>query len=141
MKIISERFPMEKNINVDGSITYNGEPQANLLKRSAQFVAHTTQDDKHHPTLTVREFLEFAHKFTGGELQRRGEQLLSNGTPEENKNAVEAARAMFDNYPETTVAQLGLQNCQNTIVGDDMMRGISGGERKRVTTGEMQFGM
>lgn len=32
---------------------------------------------------------------------------------------------------------LGLDICKDTIVGDDMQRGISGGQRKRVTTGQL----
>lgn len=32
---------------------------------------------------------------------------------------------------------LGLEICADTIVGDEMQRGISGGQRKRVTTGYM----
>lgn len=30
---------------------------------------------------------------------------------------------------------LGLDICADTIVGDNMVRGVSGGQRKRVTTG------
>lgn len=30
---------------------------------------------------------------------------------------------------------LGLDICSETVVGNDMLRGISGGQRKRVTTG------
>ncbi|RLN52009.1 hypothetical protein BBP00_00009747, partial [Phytophthora kernoviae] len=47
---------------------------------------------------------------------------------------------MFKHYPEFVIQQLGLDNCQNTIVGNAMTRSVSGGERKRVTTGEMAFG-
>jgi hypothetical protein len=31
---------------------------------------------------------------------------------------------------------LGLEVCADTIVGNEMLRGISGGQRKRVTTGK-----
>jgi ABC-type multidrug transport system ATPase subunit len=60
---------------------------------------------------------------------------------EENMVAIETAQAMFKHYPEIVIEQLGLQNCQDTIIGNAMLRGVSGGERKRVTTGEMEFGM
>ena len=37
---------------------------------------------------------------------------------------------------DSTIGEsVGLQVCQDTPVGNDMIRGISGGQKKRVTTG------
>ncbi|RLN50507.1 hypothetical protein BBJ28_00017468 [Nothophytophthora sp. Chile5] len=141
LKMLSGRFPIEKNITVEGDISFNNVRRETILHRLPQFVAYVNQRDKHYPMLTVKETLEFAHMFCGGELSRKGEVQLSKGSPQENLEALEATKALFAHYPEVIIQQLGLQNCQDTIVGDAMTRGISGGERKRVTTGEMEFGM
>lgn len=36
---------------------------------------------------------------------------------------------------EAVIAALGLEKCRNTIIGGPLMRGVSGGERKRVAVG------
>jgi ABC-type multidrug transport system ATPase subunit len=41
---------------------------------------------------------------------------------------------------EQTLKVLGLKVCENTVVGNALLRGISGGERKRLTTAEMTGG-
>ncbi|KAG6950035.1 hypothetical protein JG687_00014482 [Phytophthora cactorum] len=141
MQVLSGRFPIAKNMTLSGDITYNGQTQQEIKHQLPQFVSYVTQRDKHFAVLTVRETLEFAHKFCGGELIRRDEELLTQGTPEENDQVVQVAKELFDCYPDLVIRQLGLQDCEDTIVGDALMRGISGGEKKRVTTGEMEFGL
>ncbi|RLN90779.1 hypothetical protein BBJ28_00005766 [Nothophytophthora sp. Chile5] len=135
MKVLSGRFPMEKNITVEGEITYNDVSICEVRERLAQVVTYVPQLDKHLPTLTVKETLEFAYACRGKELSGRDPMPRMSESSEENAAALETARD-----PDVVIQQLGLESCQDTMVGDAMMRGVSGGERKRVTTGEMQFG-
>ncbi|TMW59407.1 hypothetical protein Poli38472_004476 [Pythium oligandrum] len=140
LKVLSGRFPASKSVHIQGDITYNDVSDSALRSRLPQFVSYVTQRDNHFATLSVRETLEFAHECCGDELSPREEELLRHGTPEENQQAIEAARAFHKHSPDVVIQTLGLEKCQNTIVGDAMLRGVSGGERKRVTTGEMSFG-
>ncbi|KAG3137987.1 hypothetical protein PC128_g25657 [Phytophthora cactorum] len=140
LKMLSARFPMTKNITVEGNISFNNVNREQIIDTLPQFVAYVNQRDKHYPVLTAKETLQYAHQFCGAELSEQGKKMLTQGTPEENAEALRAANALFAHYPEVIIQQLGLQNCQDTIVGDAMTRGVSGGERKRVTTGEMEFG-
>ncbi|KAG6622190.1 ABC transporter G family member 31 [Phytophthora cinnamomi] len=141
MKILSGRFPMKKNISVEGDVSFNGVSREALLNRLPQIVSYVNQRDKHYPLLTVNETLEFAHTVGGAEFLRGAEEKLKNDPQHADLEAVEALRAISSNYPGVVVEQFGLHNCQDTIVGDAMTRGVSGGERKRVTTAEMEFGM
>ncbi|KAG9410913.1 hypothetical protein AC1031_018940 [Aphanomyces cochlioides] len=141
MKMLAGRFPMEKNITVGGSLTYNGACKEEVKKQIPQFVSYMSQRDHHFPQLTVQETMEFAHQSCGGVVPQRVLDSLVSGTPEENAQAKEIIEALYQVYPDVIVRQLGLTNCKDTIVGNAMMRGVSGGERKRVTIGEMEFGM
>ncbi|ETM03484.1 hypothetical protein L917_00308 [Phytophthora nicotianae] len=142
MKILSGRFPMTKNITLEGDVSFNNVPREQIEDRLAQFVSYVNQRDKHFPTLTVKETLEFAHTFCGGKLLEHGHGMLDMGSSaHRDVAALEEMKKIFAHYPEVVIQQLGLQICQDTVVGDNMLRGISGGERKRVTTGEMEFGM
>ncbi|GMF22431.1 unnamed protein product [Phytophthora lilii] len=140
MKMLSGRFPMTSSVTMTGSVAYNGRDQHELMSKLPQLVSYVGQHDAHYPTLTVKETLKFAHACNGGGLSQRDERNLVYGTPEENQAALEAARAMYNHHPDIVIRQLGLENCQDTVVGDVMLRGVSGGERKLVTTGEMAFG-
>ncbi|CAH9117565.1 unnamed protein product [Cuscuta europaea] len=95
-----------------GSITYNDQPYSKLLKSRIGFVS---QDDILFPHLTVRETLTYAARL----------RLPKTLTREEKER-----RAM------DVICELGLERCQDTMVGgSSFVRGVSGGERKRVCIG------
>lgn len=97
---------------ISGNITYNGLPFSSSMKRKTGFVA---QDDVLYPHLTVIETLTYSA------LLRLPKKL----TREEK---IEQA--------EMVTKELGLTRCRNNIVGGPLLRGISGGERKRVSIGQ-----
>ncbi|PKA62129.1 ABC transporter G family member 22 [Apostasia shenzhenica] len=96
---------------VEGSITYNDEPYNKSLKRRIGFV---TQDDVLFAHLTVRETLKYAA------LLRLPKKMTKQQKEE---------RAM------DVIYELGLERCQDTMIGGPFVRGVSGGERKRVCIG------
>ncbi|KAL3670759.1 hypothetical protein V7S43_003947 [Phytophthora oleae] len=141
MKVLGGRFPMTKNITLEGDISFNSVSRGDLVDRLPQFVEYVGQRDYHSATLTVAEMLEFASKFCGGELLKQGKGMLDMSSRHDDFQALEDAKAIFAHYTDVVMKQYGLKICKDTIVGDAMLRGVSGGERKRVTTSEMEFGM
>ncbi|KMZ57915.1 ABC transporter G family member [Zostera marina] len=98
--------------SLQGSITLNGEQlHGRMLKVISAYVM---QDDLLFPMLTVEETLMFAADF----------RLPSSLSKVEKKARV-----------QTLIDQLGLGNARNTIIGDEGHRGVSGGERRRVSIG------
>ncbi|KAG6953501.1 hypothetical protein JG688_00012793 [Phytophthora aleatoria] len=141
LKILSGRFPMNKTIGVSGDITYNGVQRSELLVRLPRFIAYTNQKDDHYPQLTVQETFEFAHRCCGGaNLEPWVLKALENCKGEQHERAVKVMTAQHKFAADIRVKSLGLDRCKDTMVGNAMIRGVSGGERKRVTTGEMTFG-
>ncbi|KAF0704048.1 hypothetical protein As57867_007419, partial [Aphanomyces stellatus] len=104
-----------------GSVTYNGwkPDQVDL----SSLAAYVEQSDNHFPTLTVKETFEFAHKCLVGTVDSN-DSLAAN-----EEHAV-----------DILISVLGLTECTDTIIGDDMVRGVSGGQKRRVTLGEMLTG-
>ncbi|XP_073149878.1 ABC transporter G family member 22-like isoform X4 [Henckelia pumila] len=97
--------------SVGGSITYNDQSYSKSLKSRIGFV---TQDDILFPNLTVRETLTYAARL-------RLPRTLTKD--EKDKRAMDV------------IHELGLERCQDTIIGGSFVRGVSGGERKRVCIG------
>ncbi|KAG8486498.1 hypothetical protein CXB51_019864 [Gossypium anomalum] len=97
---------------LSGKITYNGQPFSGALKRRTGFVA---QDDVLYPHLTVTETLLFTALL----------RLPNSLTRDEKAQHV-----------ERVIAELGLTRCRNSMIGGPLFRGISGGEKKRVSIGQ-----
>ncbi|KAK3119462.1 hypothetical protein QOZ80_9AG0670890 [Eleusine coracana subsp. coracana] len=138
---------LDSGLKVSGRVTYNGCGMDEFLpERTAAYVS---QDDLHNGEMTVQETLSFSAKCQGPgnrndllmELIRRERE--ANVTPEEDVHMFmqEAAKCRMQNVVTNYIMQiLGLKGCADTLVGNDMIRGISGGQRKRVTIGEMLVG-
>jgi len=98
----------------------------------------------------VRETLQFSARCQGvgtryemlTELARR--EKAANIKPDHDIDVYMKASAMGGQessiVTDYILKILGLEVCADTVVGNEMLRGISGGQRKRVTTGEMLVG-
>ncbi|GMI99959.1 ATP-binding cassette G21 [Hibiscus trionum] len=94
-----------------GTVTYNGRPFSSFVKRRIGFVA---QDDVLYPHLTVFETLSYAALLKLPKKLTRQEKI---------------------EQAELIMVELGLARCRNNVVGGPLLRGLSGGERKRVSVG------
>lgn len=101
-----------KTGHVEGSILVNGETYSGgMLKNISGFVF---QDDVLLPTMTIKEAISMS-------------ALLR--TPKS------VARTEREERVAEIISLLHLESAQNTIVGDPLKKGISGGERKRTAIG------
>ncbi|KAL4323253.1 hypothetical protein GQ457_11G007620 [Hibiscus cannabinus] len=98
--------------SLKGTITLNGEVLDSGLSKVIS--AYVMQDDLLFPMLTVEETLMFSAEFR-----------LPRSVSKRKKK--ERVRALID--------QLGLRNAAKTVIGDEGHRGVSGGERRRVSIG------
>ncbi|RZC21184.1 ABC transporter G family member 20-like [Glycine soja] len=98
--------------SLKGTVTLNGDVlESSLLKVISAYVM---QDDLLFPMLTVEETLMFAAEF----------RLPRSFSKSKKKARVQAL-----------IDQLGLRAAATTVIGDEGHRGVSGGERRRVSIG------
>ncbi|KAI9671630.1 MAG: hypothetical protein M1831_003158 [Alyxoria varia] len=109
------------NLGQNSTIHYDGIEQGQMLGEFRGELTYNQEVDKHFPHLTVGETLEFAAS------SRTSQKIQS---PLYTPKAIAAA----------VMAVFGLTAQKNTKVGNDYVRGVSGGERKRVSIAEMAVG-
>lgn len=105
---------------ITGNIEYDGLPRESMLKHFKQDLIYCPELDIHLPHLTVEQTLDFAIKC---KMPAKRANDMSK------KEYVVFMREML-----ATV--YGLRHTYKTKVGNDFVRGVSGGERKRVSIAE-----
>ncbi|XP_042048272.1 ABC transporter G family member 29-like [Salvia splendens] len=115
-------------LKASGEITYNGHKLDEFVPQKT--AAYVSQNDIHVAEMTVGETLDFSAKCQGGGSRY---EFLKKITRSENEDG-------SGDITDYVLKVLGLEECRDTIVGDQMLRGISGGQKKRLTTGEMIVG-
>ncbi|XP_050380286.1 ABC transporter G family member 11 [Argentina anserina] len=99
---------LASNAFLSGSVLLNGRKR----KLSFGTAAYVTQDDNLIGTLTVRETISYSASLRLPDKMERSEK-----------------RALV----ERTIIEMGLQDCADTVIGNWHLRGISGGEKRRVS--------
>ncbi|KAG6387940.1 hypothetical protein SASPL_153136 [Salvia splendens] len=139
---------LDPELKVSGIVKYNGHEMNEFVPQRTS--AYISQHDLHIGEMTVRETLAFSARCQGvgarldmlAELSRREKE--ANIKPDPDLDVFMKASSIAG-QEESVVTDyiikiLGLEVCADTLVGDEMVRGISGGQRKRLTTGEMLVG-
>jgi ABC-type multidrug transport system ATPase subunit len=81
-------------------------------------------EDEHFPTLTVGQIMDFS---------------LRNKTPRSRPGDM-TEKKYVETFKETILKALGIHHTRDTLVGNEYVRGVSGGERKRVSIAECLAG-
>jgi len=106
---------------VNGNVSYGGISSSHMAKRYRGEVVYNAEDDVHAATLTVAQTLAFALK------------LKTPGTLPPGKTKRELEHEVLG----VVLRMLGISHTRDTKVGSAYERGVSGGERKRVSIAEM----
>lgn len=96
-------------LKISGSVLYNGSPKFSSIRS-----AYVMQHDVLIPTLTVKETLLYAAEL----------RLPPPTTSAERRQVV-----------EDIILELGLKECANTRIGNNVHKGCSGGEKRRTSLG------
>ncbi|KAF4671642.1 hypothetical protein FOL47_001379 [Perkinsus chesapeaki] len=98
----------------DGAVSFCGQVDEPVKFRSR--IAYVMQDDALIATSTPREILEFSAKLRLGAKQN-------------------IARSEMKALVKDLIDSLRLTSCSETLIGNELIKGVSGGERKRTSVG------
>lgn len=119
------------NATIEGDVFYDGDNIKSGKFLPGKVASYVEQGDTLEAALTVEETLKFAwQSATGGHHSyARAKDVGSAETLNKDDTLLVEV--------QNAITGLGLRGCKDTFVGDDMIRGVSGGQKRRVTIGEM----
>ncbi|KAI8969248.1 ABC-2 type transporter-domain-containing protein [Mycotypha africana] len=118
LKVISNL--RDSYTHIGGEVTYGGIDHKTFAERYRGQVCYNEEEDQHYPTLTTKQTLQFALR-----TKTPGNRLPN----ETKKDFVNRLIYLLGNM-------LGLTKQMDTMVGNAFVRGLSGGERKRLSIAE-----
>ncbi|WKT48125.1 hypothetical protein QSH57_013030 [Fusarium oxysporum f. sp. vasinfectum] len=108
--------------SVEGQVTYGGTDASTMAKDFRGEIIYNPEDDLHYATLSVKRTLTFA-------LQTR--------TPgKESRLEGETRQDYVREFLRVVTKLFWIEHTLGTKVGNEFIRGVSGGERKRVSIAE-----
>eukprot|EP01114_Cavostelium_apophysatum_P010052 TRINITY_DN2344_c0_g1_i2.p1 TRINITY_DN2344_c0_g1~~TRINITY_DN2344_c0_g1_i2.p1 ORF type:complete len:923 (+),score=187.48 TRINITY_DN2344_c0_g1_i2:174-2942(+) len=109
----------EHYVETRGELNYGGISSKDFNKIVGE-ACYINEEDFHFPTLTLQQTLDFA-------LKLRDPTKFRTGMPPDQVRAL---------IRDSLLKMFGLEKSANTLVGNAFIRGLSGGERKRITIAE-----
>jgi len=135
LKALAGRLSHDSNLT--GTVRYNNLTAKENLEHGvhvSRIGSYVGQSDLLFPVLTVTETLRFASQSS---LPDARLLLETPNLSAEDRAIVEEIIQLDQQRPEMLIQLLGLSEAANTIVGNELLRGVSGGQKKRVGLGEM----
>ncbi|KAL0874148.1 hypothetical protein Bca101_023853 [Brassica carinata] len=139
---------LDPSLKTSGDVSYNGHLLPEFVPEKTS--SYVSQNDLHIPELSVRETLDFSGCFqgTGSRLEMMKEitrrEKLKGIVPDLDidayMKAISIEGSKSNMQTDYILKILGLNICADTHVGDASRPGISGGQKRRLTTGETIVG-
>lgn len=102
-----------------GDVHYDSISPGDIQRYFRGDVQFCSEDDIHFPTLTVEQTIKFAAK-----------------TRTPRTRITESREENIQTETDLLMKTFGLQHVKDTVVGDAHIRGVSGGQKKRVSIAE-----
>ncbi|CAN6929218.1 unnamed protein product [Brassica oleracea] len=139
---------LSPSVKVGGEVSYNGCLLSEFIPEKTS--SYISQNDLHIPEMSVRETLDFSACCLGigsrmeimKEISRREKvrEIVPDPDIDAYMKAISVIGLKNNMQTDYILKILGLDICADTRVGDASRPGISGGQKRRLTTGELVVG-